>query len=74
MPCGGPDIKLARIRGREVGEKLFVQLINENNLDDITSRDSFLLLPNAKSRWDEAKEKFLSSIEDLFEEDACNGF
>lgn len=76
MPCMGPDLNLARKQGREVGEKLLAQLIKDHHLLEISDPkyDGIFRLPGSVKRWDEAKESFLKSVEELFVEDACNGF
>lgn len=76
MPCMGPDLTFARKQGREVGEKLLAQLINEHHFWDITANkeDGMLRLPGANARWDKAKAEFIHAVEELFVEDACNGF
>ena len=79
MPCMGPDLKEARTQGQEVGAKLLAQLIDENKLWDITDKadkdtEKFLHLPNSENRWDKAKKEFVRAVEELFVEDACNGF
>jgi hypothetical protein len=74
----GPDLNEARKQGREVGAKLLAQLIKENKLEDITApknqHSNLIRLPNSHSRWDKAKQEFIRSVEELFVEDACNGF
>lgn len=74
----GPDLKEARKRGQELGIKLLARVIKDNNMWDVTAPKmkghKFILLPNSENRWDKAKRKFVRAIEELFEEDACNGF
>ena len=76
MPCMGPDLDLARKQGREIGEKLLAQLIDEHHLWDITDPkyDKCLHLPNADKRWTKAKKAFVKAVEELWVEDECNGF
>lgn len=76
MPCMGPDLNLARKQGREVGEKLLAQLIKDNHLLEISDPkyDVIIRIPGSVKRWDKAKEDFLKAVEELFVEDACNGF
>lgn len=77
MPCMGPDLKEARTQGQEVGAKLLARLIDENKLWDITDKaynEKFLHFPNSENRWDKAKKEFVRAVEELFVEDACNGF
>ena len=78
MPCMGPDLKAARQQGREVGAKLLAQLIKDNNLWDICPEEwkgkNVILLPGSTKRWDKTKAEFIRSVEELFVEDACNGF
>ncbi len=76
MPCMGPDLDAARKHGREVGKELLDRLIDNYSLWDISKEDrgKFLLLPNAEKRWKKAKAKFIKAVEEIFVEDACNGF
>lgn len=76
MPCMGPDLNLARKHGREVGEKLLAQLIKDHHLIEIShpKYDIVIRLPDASKRWDKTTEDFLKAVEELFVEDACNGF
>ena len=79
MPCMGPDLKAARQQGREVGEVYLAQLIKQHNLWDITDKrdkdnEKYLRLPNSENRWNKAKQEFIRAVEELFVEDACNGF
>lgn len=59
MPCMGPDLEAARKRGQEVGKKILDELIKQHNLWDITNK---------------SKHEFIQAVEELFVEDACNGF
>jgi hypothetical protein len=74
----GPDLKLARQQGREVGAKVLAQVIKDNNLWDVTApkeqHAGIIQLPGSHSRWDKAKREFIAAVEELFVEDACNGF
>ena len=79
MPCMGPDLIYARELGREVGAELFAQLIKKHKLSDITDKqdkdnDKYIRLPNSENRWNKAKQEFIRSVEEIFVEDACNGF
>ena len=78
MPCMGPDLTAARKQGREVGAKFLARLIKENNLWDVSAPEEqhpdLIRLPGSHSRWDKAKAEFIRSVEELFVEDACNGF
>ena len=74
----GPDLTSARKHGQEVGAKLLARLIEENKLWDVTAPEKqhpdIIRLPGSYSRWDKAKKEFIRSVEELFVEDACNGF
>ena len=76
MPCMGPDITLAREQGRVVGEELLARLIKDNNLWDITKtrNEESIQLFKSKVRWIKVKREFIRAVEELFVEDACNGF
>ncbi len=76
MPCIGPDLKEIRKHGQEAGKKLLVRLIDEHKLRDISAdKDSRILrLPGSDGRWKQAKKEFVRAVEELFVEDACNGF
>ena len=76
MPCMGPDLGEARKRGNEIGRLMFFELVNKHNLLDISDPkyDSIFMLPGAKKRWEYAKELFIRSVEEIFVEDAANGF
>jgi len=77
MPCMGPDLDYARRHGNEVGRELLAQLMKTHNLWDITDEKmdkKFFHLPGAKTRWNKAKSDFIKAVEDLFVEDAANGF
>jgi hypothetical protein len=72
----GPDITLAREQGRVVGEELLARLIKDNNLWDITKtrNEESIQLFKSKVRWIKVKREFIRAVEELFVEDACNGF
>lgn len=74
----GPDLTFARKQGRVVGEKLLAQLIKEHKLWDVTAPQyegtGLPVLPGSKKRWVGASKKFIRAVEELFVEDACNGF
>ena len=75
MPCMGPNLEAAREKGRKVGEELLAKLLEEHRMWDITEpKWAGFGLPNAQERWAAAKEKFVSAVSDLFEEDASNSF
>ena len=85
MPCMGPDQNYARQRGNEVGKDLLEELINHHlvmfnalKMWDITAdeckKQDFVKLPNAEKRWNKAKKMFVKAVEELFVEDAANGF
>lgn len=76
MPCMGPDLKWARQQGRKVGKRVLVRLIDEASLFDITDPryKKMFRLPGATRRWKRAKVSFIKAVEELFVEDACNGF
>jgi hypothetical protein len=77
MPCMGPDLKSARQLGNEVGKVLLEQLIDHHSMWDISEEDKTkvqFFLPGAEKRWKRAKAKFIKAVEELFVEDACNGF
>ena len=77
----GPDLKEARKQGRKVGTKLLAQLIEKHKMWDITGDEKFdehfdecIRLPGSDSRWHKAKKEFITAVEKIFVEDACNGF
>lgn len=72
MPCMGPDLKEARKRGKKVGERLIKTLIKKEKLYDIDRWGADL--PGSSERWKKAKNKFVTSVADLFEESAANSF
>lgn len=76
MPCMGPDLTAARKHGREVGEELLAQLIKQHNLLDLDDSEykKMIRLPGSEKRWTKSKAEFIRAVEELFVEDACNGF
>ena len=76
MPCMGPDCDFAAKKGRETGGKMFAQLVADHSFMDL-SREKWgnhRGLPGAEERWLDAKSRLVKAVEDLFVEDACNGF
>lgn len=76
MPCMGPDLDAARRLGRRIGEETLNSLMDKYHLYDVTDPkyDRMLHWPGSRERWTTAKENFIKSVEELFVEDATNGF
>lgn len=76
MACMGPDLDDARRRGNEIGKILLDFLMTTHRFWDVTDPkfNDMLLLPGARARWDNAKDAFIKATEELFVEDASNGF
>ena len=74
MPCMGPDIEFARKQGNKVAEELFADIVKQHKLIDPLEPSETFVLPKADLRWKKIKKQFVKAVEDMFEEDACNGF
>jgi hypothetical protein len=69
MALQEPDLDYARKFGKQVGESLFEELLSEYKM-----HNQLFVIPDSKKRWAKAKREFIKSVEELFVEDACNGF
>jgi hypothetical protein len=65
----GPNIDEARKQARKAADEMFAAM----DVYGISDQQLFVS-PSSKDRWDEAKRKFVASVEELFVEDACNSF
>lgn len=76
MPCMGPDLEAARKHGNCVAQSFLDEIICVGQLIDLGDEkyDGMVTLPGARERWGAAKAAFVKAVEDLFVEDAANGF
>lgn len=65
------NVELMRKKGREVGEKILAQIIQDNHLDDMEGDMPDIF---GKNQWIDKKKRFVKCVEDLFVQDAYKNF
>lgn len=71
MPCGGPDLNAARRDGNKAAQELLEYLHQKHH---IYIKGGPFIWPGSKERWEKAVNDFTKAVENIFEEDATNGF